>query len=90
MKPKVYLETTFVSYFAARPSRDIITAAHQQLTQEWWERRKDNFDVFISQIVLQEAREGDEDAIKRRLEPETFSECGYPKRNSRYMSSARL
>jgi hypothetical protein len=39
MKPKVYLETTFVSYFAARPSRDIIIAAHQQLTQEWWERR---------------------------------------------------
>src|SRR5215211_883427 len=68
MKPKVYLETTFVSYFAARPSRDIITAAHQQLTQEWWERRKDNFDLFISQIVLQEAREGDEGAIKRRLE----------------------
>jgi hypothetical protein len=68
MKPKVYLETTFVSYFAARPSRDIIIAAHQQLTQEWWERRKDNFDLFISQLVLQEAREGDEAAIRRRLE----------------------
>jgi predicted nucleic acid-binding protein len=48
MKPKVYLETTIISYFAARPSRDI--------------------EVFISQIVLQEARAGDEDAIKRRLE----------------------
>jgi hypothetical protein len=68
MKPKVYLETTIISYFAARPSRDIVTAAHQQLTQEWWEGRKSDFEVFISQIVLQEARAGDEDAIKRRLE----------------------
>jgi len=68
MKPKVYLETTIISYFTARPSRDIITAAHQQLTQEWWESRKDNFDVFISQIVLQEVNEGDKDAIQRRME----------------------
>ncbi|MCI0551967.1 MAG: type II toxin-antitoxin system VapC family toxin [Anaerolineae bacterium] len=68
MKPKVYLETTIVSYFVARPSRDIVTAAHQQLTQEWWEGRKSDFDVFISQIVLEEARAGDEDAVKRRLE----------------------
>ena len=68
MKPKVYLETTVISYFTARTSRDIVTAAHQQLTQEWWEGRKRNFDLFISQIVLQEVREGDEDAIKRRLE----------------------
>ena len=47
MKPKVYLETTIVSYFAARPSRDIVTAAHQQLTQEWWEGRRSDFEVFI-------------------------------------------
>ena len=67
MKPKVYLETTIISYLTSRPSRDIITAAHQQSTQEWWDRRRDKFDVFVSQIVIQEAGEGDEDAITRRL-----------------------
>lgn len=36
MKPKVYIETTVVSYLAARPSRDLIIASHQQITHEWW------------------------------------------------------
>lgn len=66
MKPKVYIETTIISYFTARPSRDIITAAHQQITQEWWDNRKSDFDLYISQIVIQEIGEGDQDAVKRR------------------------
>lgn len=66
MKPKVYLETTVVSYFTAKPSRDIITAAHQQITQEWWENRRADFDLFISELVEQEASAGDEDAVQRR------------------------
>ena len=53
---------------ALRPSRDIITAAHQQLTQEWWESRGSNFDLFVSQIVLQEVHQGDAAAVRRRLE----------------------
>ncbi len=68
MKPKVYLETTFISYLTSRPSRDIITAAHQQSTQEWWDRRRGKFDVYISQIVIKEAEAGDEEAAGRRLE----------------------
>ncbi|MBI5823050.1 MAG: type II toxin-antitoxin system VapC family toxin [Chloroflexi bacterium] len=68
MKPKVYLETTVISYLTSRPSRDIITAAHQQSTQEWWDGRRDKFDVFISQIVIQEAGAGDDEAAERRLE----------------------
>lgn len=67
MKPKVYLETTVVSYFTAKPSRDIVTAAHQQITQEWWENRRADFDLFISELVEQEASAGDEDAVQRRL-----------------------
>jgi hypothetical protein len=68
VKPKVYIETTIVSYLAARPSRDLITAAHQQVTQEWWDNRRDDFDLFVSQLVIREAGAGDELAVQRRLQ----------------------
>lgn len=68
MKPKVYLETTVISYLASRPSRDLIVAANQQSTQEWWEKQLAKVDVYISQLVVREASSGDADAVKRRLE----------------------
>ncbi len=55
MSLKVYIETTIVSYLTARPNRDLIVAAHQQLTQEWWENRRANFDLYTSQFVIQES-----------------------------------
>jgi len=67
MKPKVYLETTIISYLAARPSRDIIIAAHQELTNEWWENRRKRFNLFVSQLVIQEAKSGDKEAARKRL-----------------------
>ncbi len=39
MKRKVYIETSVISYLTARPSKTILGAAHQQLTQSWWEKR---------------------------------------------------
>jgi hypothetical protein len=65
--PTVYLETTIPSYLAARPSRDLIIAAHQQITHEWWREARDRFDVYISEAVLTEIRAGDPDAAARRL-----------------------
>lgn len=67
MSPRVYLETTIPSYLAAWPSRDLIIAAHQQMTQEWWRHRRNEFDLYASQIVLQEASVGDPEAAPRRL-----------------------
>ncbi|MCI5218997.1 MAG: DNA-binding protein [Candidatus Electrothrix sp. LOE2] len=67
MKPKVYIETSVVSYLTARPSRDLIVAANQQSTNEWWKERKGSFDVFISSLVEEEAGGGDPDAAKKRL-----------------------
>lgn len=67
MKPKIYLETTIISYLSARPSRDIVVIAHQQITQEWWDRHRHNFDLYVSQLVVQEARAGDAEAAERRL-----------------------
>jgi hypothetical protein len=49
-------------------SRDLITAANQQITEEWWSVRRQDFDLFVSQIVLREVRAGDEDASRQRLE----------------------
>ena len=40
MKPKLYIETSFISYLTARPSRDLIIAAQQQVTRECWENRR--------------------------------------------------
>jgi hypothetical protein len=68
MKPTVYLETTVVSYLAAWTSRDLVTAANQETTREWWNRRRHDFDLFVSQAVIEEASEGDLDAVRRRTE----------------------
>jgi predicted nucleic acid-binding protein len=67
MKPKLYMETTVPSYLTSRPSRDLIIAGHQQITREWWEKRRDAFDVFISQLVVDEASAGDPAAVRERL-----------------------
>lgn len=67
MKPRLYLETTVVSYLTARPTRDIVMTARQQLTQEWWDRRRGDFNICISQLVLVEAARGDAAAAGRRL-----------------------
>src|SRR3990172_4023072 len=68
MKPKVYVETTVVSYLTARGSRDLIVAAHQELTQEWWQRRRGEFEMYCSQLVIQEASGGHKEAAQRRLQ----------------------
>ena len=61
------METSSVSYLSARPSRDLVTAAHQQTTREWWENRRKRFEIFISRLVRQEACDGDAEAVKQRL-----------------------
>jgi predicted nucleic acid-binding protein len=66
--PAVYVETTVISYLTARPSRDLIRAAHQQITREWWETRRTAFSVYVSQLVLDEAAAGDAIAAAERLQ----------------------
>ena len=74
MKQKVYVETSVINYLTARPSRDIMIVANQQATQEWWNERRGHFELYVSQLVVQEAVYGDADAISRRQE--TISQCG--------------
>jgi hypothetical protein len=63
----VYLESTIISYLVSNPSRDLIVAAHQQITREWWARRRQYFSCSISQVVLDEIARGDVEQVKRRL-----------------------
>lgn len=65
-KPKVYLETSVVGYFASRRSRDIITAARQEITHTWWENSLPKFQPFISVLVLRESNTGDVHAAAQR------------------------
>jgi hypothetical protein len=66
-KPRTYIETTVVSYLTAWPSRDLIIAAHQQVTRDWWAGSGERFDLFTSELVLLEAGAGDPDAAAERL-----------------------
>jgi len=68
MKESIYLETTVVSYYTSKPSRDIIVLAHQEITRQWWPMAMKRYSVFISEIVVEEASLGDTEAAKRRLE----------------------
>lgn len=67
MAPKVYIETTIVSYLTANPSADVIKAAHQKVTKEWWNKQRRHFDLFASEFVTVEAAAGDQIMAKRRL-----------------------
>ncbi len=67
VKPTVYIETSIVNYLTARPSRDLLVAAHQQLTVAWWDEQRTRYELLTSQVVLAEARAGDPEAAQRRL-----------------------
>jgi hypothetical protein len=68
MAERVYVETTVVSYLTARPSRDVVIAGHQQITHEWWDTRRQSYELCASQLILQEAGDGDPEAARERLE----------------------
>lgn len=68
VKPKVYIETTIISYLTAQPSRDIVVAGHQQITHDWWINCHERFDIVTSQLVIREAGVGDPILARTRLE----------------------
>jgi hypothetical protein len=64
----VYLETTIPSYLTAWRSPELVMAARQEITRDWWDNRRAEFELFVSQLVVDEASAGDPDAVARRLE----------------------
>ncbi|MBI5416659.1 type II toxin-antitoxin system VapC family toxin [Candidatus Poribacteria bacterium] len=67
MKKRVYVETSIISYLTGKPSRNILVMAWQSLTIEWWKKRRNLFELFVSELVLEEAGQGNSEAAKRRL-----------------------
>lgn len=67
MPATVYIETTVASYLTAWPSRDLIRAAHQQITREWWDTQRQRFALYTSEVVRIEAAAGDATAAAERL-----------------------
>ncbi len=67
MKPSVYLETSFISYLTGPTSQNIITAANQHITHDWWENRRHAFELFISPEVIDEASQGNPSESAKRL-----------------------
>jgi|SRR3989304_1857366 len=67
MSASVYLETTIPSYLTAWHSPELVMAARQQFTRGWWDNRRSDFELFISQVVVDAVSAGDPDAVARRL-----------------------
>ena len=66
-KPGVYIENSVVSYLTARPTKSLVAAARQQITYDWWHSRRQEFDLYISELVAAEAADGDPEAAQKRL-----------------------
>ena len=68
MNRRVYIETTVISYLAARASRNVIIKAHQKVTHAWWLKRRQDFELMVSDVVIEELARGDKTAAAGRLE----------------------
>jgi predicted nucleic acid-binding protein len=68
MSETVYIETSILGYLTARATKNLIIAANIEVTRDWWEFRRSNFSLYISQVVLDEIAQGDSQIATQRLE----------------------
>ncbi len=64
--PRIYVETSVISYLANRPSRNGLVAARQALTHDWW-ATLDKSLLCVSDMVLEEISQGNPEAARNRL-----------------------
>ena len=67
-KESVYIESSVISYCASRTSRDLIIAARQAITLDWWESKLKQYDIYVSPVVEREISAGDKEAARKRLD----------------------
>ena len=68
LKTTVYIETTIPSYLTANPSRDVFRLARQSITQQWWETKRQDYDLVTSDFTVNECKKGDPVAAQRRMD----------------------
>jgi predicted nucleic acid-binding protein len=68
MSETVYIETSIIGYLTVRVSNNLILMANVEATREWWETRRNQFNLYISQVVLNEVACGDTEIAAKRLE----------------------
>ena len=64
----MYIETSVISYYTSKPSRDLVIAGRQEITREKWPKILGFFEPHISALVIQEAEQGNQNAARERLE----------------------
>ncbi|WP_238393460.1 hypothetical protein [Myxacorys almedinensis] len=68
MSESVYIETSILGYLTARSTKNLILAGNIEVTRDWWELRRSAFTLYISQVVLDEATQGNGEIATQRLE----------------------
>jgi hypothetical protein len=67
MNKSVYIESSVISYLTARPSRDLVVSAYQQITREWWQFELTKYQCFVSDFVVDGVSRGDPYAAAERI-----------------------
>ena len=79
MRPTVYIETTIIGHLTSRLPNSVVVVGQMLETREWWEERRFDFDIFVSEFVRQEVSKGDPEAAAERLTViDGISECPVP------------
>jgi hypothetical protein len=68
MKPKVYVETTVLSYITAYTSKHPLTAERQAITRLWWRTERRRYELCTSDLVAAECQRGDSTQAAARLD----------------------
>ncbi|MDK2412827.1 type II toxin-antitoxin system VapC family toxin [Aphanizomenon sp. PH219] len=68
MIESLYLDTSIIGYLTIRPSTNLITTSNSVITQNWWDTRRQNFTLYISEVVLEELARGDQEIATKRLD----------------------
>ncbi|WP_419546157.1 type II toxin-antitoxin system VapC family toxin [Microcystis sp.] len=68
MRETVYIETSIIGYLTARSTRNLVIAGNIETTRDWWQNRRNDFVLYILQVVLDEVAKGDTEIALKRLE----------------------
>lgn len=68
MTSSVYIDTSVLSCLTPKPTWDLVTAARQIETIEWWTVQSPHFELFRPDVAIDEAGQGSKDAASRCIE----------------------